>query len=124
MQFERATDIEKLGRKIIRALNLSHIKPERVRYLRSRESKSRSYARIWTFPKVFQLTLKIPPAYVIEVLSQHFDKLQKGEQEKILIHELLHIPKNFSGALLPHRSRGRRLHKLVNELYEKYRLKS
>ena len=33
--------------------------------------------------------------------------LNQDNQTRILIHELMHIPKNFSGALLPHRGRGK-----------------
>ena len=55
----------------------------------------------------------------IEVLSEKFDRLNKLEQDKILLHELAHIPKNFSGSLLPHiRKKGKRnfedrVHELV-----------
>lgn len=120
MEWEEAEEIKREIKKIVKALKMVHIDPSRIFCYRTRGSKSRSYARIWSMPKIFQRALDIKAAYVIEVISGHFDKLGKDEQKKVLIHELLHIPKNFSGALLPHRGRGRRLEISANELFRKY----
>lgn len=122
MEWQKANDIQRDIRAILRVLDLPHIKASRIFCYRSHGSKSRSYARIWSFPKIFQDALDLAPAYVIEVLAKHYDKLDSDSQKKVLIHELLHIPKNFSGALLPHRSRGRRLHDVVNKLFKQYKL--
>ncbi len=66
-------------------------------------------ARIWGMSKIWQLALEEEPAYVIEVLSEKFDGLSNGQKENILLHEIAHIPKNFSGSLLPHvKKRGKR----------------
>lgn len=108
---------------ILKNLDLPHIDSSRIFCFRTQGSKSRSYARIWSMPKIFQKALEIKPAYVIEVLSRHFDKLNDDEKKKVLIHELLHIPKNFSGALLPHRSRNRHLGSMVNKLFKEYKMR-
>ncbi|MBI1982429.1 MAG: metallopeptidase [Candidatus Levybacteria bacterium] len=121
MEWYEAADIKKDIENLVRVLDLPHIDSSRIFCYRTNGSKSRSYARIWSFPKIFQTALKIKSAYVIEVLSKHFDKLNPDEQKKVLIHELLHIPKNFSGALLPHRGRGRHLGSLVNKLFKEYK---
>lgn len=107
MDFVIAPDVQKQLNKIIKQLNLPHINKDRIVCFRSYGSKSRAQARIWSLPRIWQMALKVKAHYCIEVLSEKFDKLSKNHQSKILIHELLHIPKTFSGALLPHKGRGR-----------------
>lgn len=102
MRFEPALDIKARVEHIVKKLRFSHIKPEQIFCIRSHNSKARAYARIWSLSKVWQKCLGIKPHYIIEVLSQHFDKLPPEAQEKIIIHELLHIPKSFSGAVVAH----------------------
>ncbi|MBI2074991.1 MAG: metallopeptidase [Candidatus Levybacteria bacterium] len=121
MEWEEAIDLKKDAEEILKILDLPHIDISRIFFFRTNGSKSRSYARIWAMPKIFQRALNIKPAYVIEVLSKHYNKLSKDEQKKVIIHEFLHIPKNFSGALVPHRSRNRRLTNDVNELFKLYK---
>jgi predicted metallopeptidase len=121
LEWETANDIRHNIEEIVSKLDLPHINASRIFCFRTQGSKSRSYARIWSFPKIFQTALDIKPAYVIEVLSKHFDKLDNDAKKKVLIHELLHIPKNFSGALLPHRSRSRHLGRLADKLFKEYK---
>lgn len=124
MQFEEATDLKRLGRKIIKSLNFIYIDGSRVFYYRSFGSKSKSTARIWSLPRILQQALRLPAFYVIEFITPYFDKLTKNEQEKVLIHEFLHIPKNFGGSLLPHRGRNRNLATLANILFKQYKIGS
>jgi len=114
---EIKVDIEE----ILNTLDMSHIDSSRIFCFRTSGSKSRSYARIWAMPKIFQRALGIKPAYVIEVLSKYYDKLDEDSRKKVLIHELLHIPRNFSGALLPHRTQHRHLQTEVNKLFREYK---
>lgn len=123
MDWEPAKDVEKDLKKILKTLDLPHVKKTRVFCYRTQGSKSRAYARIWAFPKIFQEALGIDPAYVIEVLSKYYDKLNEDQKAHVLIHELLHIPKNFSGALLSHKGRGRHLQKNANQLFKEYKAK-
>jgi predicted metallopeptidase len=124
MEWEEANDVLKDLHDILKHLDLPHIKLDRIYCYRTKGSKVRAYARTWSFPKIFQRALSIEPAYVIEVLAKHYDKLDEDKKKKVLIHELLHIPKNFSGALLPHRTRSRNLDSLANKLFKEYKKKA
>src|SRR4030042_7162812 len=107
--WKNAPDIKKKVNHLIKVINMNWIKRTDLHFLRSENSSSRAYARIWGLTKVWQMTLKENPSYIIEVISEKFDKLSEHEKDKVLLHELAHIPKNFSGSLLPHiRRRGKR----------------
>ena len=122
MDWVKAGDVKQRINYLIASLDFGHIDPSRIFCFRSFGSKSKARARIWSFPRIWQKALGTSPAYCIEVLSGKFDKLKKEDQDKILIHELLHIPKNFSGSLLPHRNRkGEWLDKKVRELTKSLR---
>jgi len=100
-----APDIEERTNKLIKSLDLEWLSYGRLFFYRSINSKARAYARAWGLPRLWQRTLKVEPAYIVEVISEHFDKLNQREQDKVLLHELTHIPKNFSGALVAHTHR-------------------
>jgi predicted metallopeptidase len=117
-----APDIKKRVLYLKRTLNLNWLNTSRVYCFRSVNSRSRAQARIWGLSRIWQLALGCKPAYIIEVLSEKFDKLPTKNQDSVLLHELAHIPKNFSGSLLPHvRKRGKRnFNDRVKELVIKY----
>lgn len=124
MRSERAMDVQEKVNEIIVLLNLDHIDAHRVICMRSTGSKSNANARIWSVPKIFQKALGMEPHYIIEVISNHFDSMPKEEQEMTLIHELLHIPKRFSGGLVPHECFGKRIdRKIVKKYFDVYRTK-
>ena len=122
--WEKATDIEK---RIVRLIRLSSLpyKPENITTLRSFNSKARAYARIWGLSKVWQLSLNIHPHYIIEVLSEKYDCLPDNKKDEVLLHELAHIPSNFSGSLLPHIRHGKRsFRNKVDKLIQSVKLNS
>lgn len=123
MDWEKAPDVTLAVQEIIDTLDLSYLQTDRIFCYRTQGSKARAYARCWAFPKIFQQALDQKPAYVIEVLSKYYDKLSDEEKKKVLIHELLHIPKNFSGALVPHTTRHRKMHTEVNKLLKLFKSK-
>ena len=123
MEWNKADDIKRIIIDILRKTSLDNIDPSRIFIFRSHGSKARAYARIWAMPRIWQQALHIQPGYCIEVLSEKFDHLPLEKQIKILIHELLHIPKNFSGNLVQHKGRGRYgvCHQQVEKLFREYK---
>jgi len=123
MTVELAPDIKKIVTRVLSRVSFPYIDGKRIICMRSYHATSRARARIWSFPKIWQLALQIPAYYIIEVLSQHFDHLTDDDKTRVIIHELMHIPKNFSGALVPHRGIHKRIDtKTVEKLFTEYRL--
>ena len=118
MEVDFAPDIHAIVRKVLPNLPFEYIDAKRIICMRSFGATSRARARIWSFPKIWQMGLNLPPYYIIEVLSHHFDKLSDDDKTRVIIHELMHIPKNFSGALVPHRGRYSRINaRTVEQLF-------
>lgn len=116
-----ASDVKKRTLSLISKLGLNHITKSRIFFFRSTDAKTRAIARIWGFSHIWQKALRQSPAYIIEVISERYDGLDDREKDKVLLHEITHIPKNFSGSLMPHIRRGKRnFHDKVNELIIQY----
>ena len=103
MKYKLAPEIKRQIRVLIKELKFVHIKPDQIHCIRSFDAKTRAYARIWGMSRLFNEVAGLKPNYIIEVINQRFEKLTPREKIKTLIHELMHIPKTFSGALLSHR---------------------
>jgi len=121
IKYDEAPDVKMLADEIMDCLDMFHIVPQFVYCYRSKGSKSRHIiARIYGLGKIWQEALRRPTSYVIEVISERYDKLSEEEKEKTLIHELLHIPKGFSGGFRPHKGyiskkRVEELHRLLQK---------
>ena len=103
IQYASAPDVKKLADEIVDNLNLFNVVPQLVFCIRSTGSASeRVIARIHGFGRVWQETLNLPASYVIEVISERYDRLTEEDKEKTVIHELLHIPQGFTGGFRPH----------------------
>jgi len=119
LKYTEALDVKTLADEIMNYLDLFHIVPQFVYCYRSKGSKSkRTIARIHGLGRLWQDALRKPLAYVIEVISERYDKQSDTDKEKTLIHELLHIPKGFSGGFRPHKGyvdkkRVERLHQVL-----------
>ncbi len=102
MRYEYAPDIKQKLVEIVNHLLMSHVDLNRVECLRSfGSSTKRTIARCHTIGKVMQKGMKVPAFYTIEFLEL-YDKMSQPEQEKVIIHELLHIPKTFGGGFRQH----------------------
>ena len=128
MLWDNAPDISRRISFLVSALNFSYIPAAQVHCFRSTGSSSRATARIWSLPTIWQQALNTPAHYCLEVISEKFDRLSPEQQEKVLIHELMHIPKTFSGSLRPHRNAHHRTfrdyHLQVDKLYNSLPVKS
>jgi predicted metallopeptidase len=95
-----------------------HVVPQFVFCVRSKGSKAkRTIARIHGLGRIWQGALNLPPTYIIEVISEIFDKMPPEDKERTLIHELMHIPGGFSGGFRPHKGYVER--KNVEAVYQK-----
>jgi len=119
IKYEIADDVKGITLNIINTLKLEHIDPELVGFIRSHHSSARwVVARCHGLSKVMQAAFNIKPRYVIEVISERFDKLSDEDKVKTIIHELMHIPKNFGGGFRHHDYVNS---KNVNMLYNVYK---
>jgi len=102
----------------IALLLFPHVKLDSVVCIRSFGSSSRgTIARCHALGKAMQLALGRRGFYVIEVINKRFEKLSDVEKIKVLIHELMHIPKSFGGGFKHH---DYVCHKNVEIEYERY----
>jgi predicted metallopeptidase len=118
IRYELAEDIGSRIEDIIHKLQMTHVDGSRVACIRSKGSQSkRVIARCHGLSRIMQLALDKRPHYVIEVVSERFDKLSKEDQTKVLIHELMHIPHSFGGGFRAHKPYVTQ--KKVERMYEK-----
>jgi predicted metallopeptidase len=106
ISYEKAPDVEALAHQIISVLALTHIDQNRLHFYRSKGSRSRRVqARIHGMGRIWFDALAMQPNYIIEVIAEEYDKLAAPEREKVVIHELMHIPSKFSGGFVPHKGK-------------------
>ena len=117
IKYQIAEDLKEQINEIAEML-FPHIRTKDVVCLRSFGSSSRgTIARCHALGKAMQIALGRKGFYLIEVISERFDKMSKEEQLKTLIHELMHIPKSFGGGFIFHNVVN---NKNVDLMYEKY----
>lgn len=120
IEYYEAPDVKVLVDEIALKLRFTHVECDRVYCFRSSGSQSkRVIARIHSLGKVWQKALNTRAGYLIEVISERYDKLSQSEKERVVIHELLHIPAGFSGGFRPHR--GFISKRILDKLHEEYR---
>ncbi len=105
IEYYPAQDITKRIDEIIELLRFDHVKPGNVYCVRSRGSQSkRIIARIHGLGRIWQQAMGIEATYIIEVISEQFDPLSRDGQDRVLVHELMHIPHGFQGGFRHHKN--------------------
>jgi predicted metallopeptidase len=118
IKYEIAQDIMARLYDITKTLGMEHVRLSGVYAIRSHGSGSRrTLARCHALSKIWQLALGIDAVYLIEVISEKFDRLSREDQDKVLIHELMHIPLSFGGGFKHHDFVHERN---VEKIYRKY----
>lgn len=120
IKYTYAEDVKNLVYRIVNVLNdhFNYIDPYRLFFVRSVGSRSSAVSRIHALPRIWRYVLSMEPVYIIEVVSEKYDRLSESSKTKVMIHELLHIPRSFSGGLRPH---GRYVNnRIVDKLYKTY----
>lgn len=119
IRYEKDEELDARITEIANTLEMGHVDMGRVICIRSWGSKSRYIlARCHTLPRIMQAAFKVKPHYLIEVVSEKFDRLSQEEQDRTLIHELMHIPKSFGGGFRHHRPYVNR--RTVEHMYRQY----
>ncbi|MBS3072917.1 metallopeptidase [Candidatus Pacearchaeota archaeon] len=102
IKYEFAQDLQGEVEDVSQAL-FPHVKLDRIKCFRSHGSSSRNtIARCHALGKLLQMAIGVKGWYAIEFLSENFDKLPQEEKTKVIIHELMHIPKTFGGGFRHH----------------------
>jgi predicted metallopeptidase len=120
IKFFRDESIAEKIKDIVQTLEMSHVDLNRLVCVRSRGSGARAtIARCYALSKIWQVSLDMQAHYVIEVISERYDKMNDEDKEKVLIHELMHVPFSFGGGFKHHGNYVTR--KNVDEMHVKYR---
>ena len=117
MKYEFDAELQRTAEEISKLL-FPHVDVLRVKCFRSYGSSSRNtLARCHTIGKLVQKALGIKAHYVIEFINENFEKCDENEKLRIIIHELMHIPKSFGGGFKHH---DYMCDKNINFFYKKY----
>jgi len=117
MKYKFAPDLQKISDEICKLI-FPHIDVNRVKCYRGYGSSAKgTIARCHGLGKVMQEAIGVRAYYAIELLAEQFDKLDKEEQIKTIIHELMHIPQTFGGGFRHH---DHVTEKSVNANYKMY----
>lgn len=102
MRYEFAPDLQIKAEEISKSI-FPHVQIERVKCFRSYGSSSRgTIARCHALGKLMQKAIGTKAFYALEFITERFEKLDEEEKTKVIIHELMHIPKTFGGGFKHH----------------------
>src|SRR3989304_1828651 len=92
LRWEPAPDIRRRLVRIARAVGFRHVDPRRLVAVRTYGSRANALARIWGLSPIFQQALRLSALYVVEVMIPAFARPPPAAQDRVLVHELLHVP--------------------------------
>ena len=102
IKYHPAPDIQERAMKIAGKIGMKR-DFSRIKFVRSTGSQSRrTLARCHAFPRILQAALGMRAHYIIEVISEKFDRLSEEQQNKTIIHEMMHIPESMKGGFRHH----------------------
>jgi predicted metallopeptidase len=101
IHYEVAEDVCRVVDVLTRINDFKHVRRDRIYCVRSFGAKTTAIARIHGCPPIWRIA-GVEASYIIEVIAERFYRLAPLMRVEVIIHELLHIPKTFSGALRPH----------------------
>ncbi len=117
MKYLYALDLQEKAEEFCKIL-FPYIKVERIKCFRSYgTSTKRTIARCHALGKIMQKAMNTDAFYVLEFLAERFEKMTWQDQEKVILHELMHIPKTFGGGFKHH---DWVTEKNINKLYKEY----
>ena len=120
MKYEFADDLQRTAEEIS-VMMFPHVDIKNIKCFRSYGTSSRgTIARCHALNKIMQKAIGIKAIYVLEFLSERFDRMDDEEKLKVIIHELMHIPKTFGGGFKFHDFVTERN---VNKCYQEYKKK-
>jgi len=102
MKYEFAEDLQKIAEEMSQML-FPHVDISNLKCFRSYGTSSRgTIARCHALNKIMQKAIGIKAVYVLEFLVERFEKLSDEDKLRVIIHELMHIPKSFGGGFIHH----------------------
>lgn len=118
MKYEFAEDLQEIAEEIS-VMMFPHVDLKNIKCYRSYGTSSRgTIARCHALNKIMQKAIGIKAVYVLEFLVERFEKMSEEDKIKVIIHELMHIPKTFGGGFVHHDVVTDRN---VNKCYQEYR---
>jgi predicted metallopeptidase len=118
MKYEFADDLQRTAEEISVML-FPHVDIKNIKCYRIYGTSSRgTIARCHALNKIMQKAIGIKAIYVLELLTEIYEKMNEEEKIKVIIHELMHIPKSFGGGFKHHDFVTERN---VNKCYAEYK---
>lgn len=94
MKYEYSESLQVLAEDVSRRL-FPHIETSRIKCFRSYGSSAGGVvARCHALGKLMQQAMDCDAFYALEFLGEKFNKMSTGEKVKIVIHQLMHVPKS------------------------------